>query len=259
MDQLLIVIIFTFIGSLLTFFSGFGLGTLLLPVMALFFPLPLAIAITAVVHLMNNIFKFIFLRQKINGHVFFRFGLPSLLASFLGALALKELQIDLDLYTYTFLGKARTVTLFNSVMALLILFFAILEIAPQKIERFLEKINLTFGGILSGFFGGFSGHQGALRSAFLLRYKLPKEEFIATGMAIALLVDLARIPTYIASLEFNFLLSEWKLILVALISSLFAVVTGNKLLKKITVSFLKIFISFFLFLFALLIGGGFLN
>jgi len=37
--------------------SGFGLGTLLLPVFALFFPLPVAIAATALVHLANNFFK----------------------------------------------------------------------------------------------------------------------------------------------------------------------------------------------------------
>lgn len=42
----------------LTLFSGFGLGTILMPVFALFFPLPLAISATAVVHFANNIFKF---------------------------------------------------------------------------------------------------------------------------------------------------------------------------------------------------------
>ena len=41
----------------LTLFSGFGLGTLLMPVFAIFFPIEVAIAATAVVHLANNIFK----------------------------------------------------------------------------------------------------------------------------------------------------------------------------------------------------------
>ena len=43
--------------SALTLFSGFGLGTLLMPAFALFFPVPVAIAATAVVHLANNVFK----------------------------------------------------------------------------------------------------------------------------------------------------------------------------------------------------------
>ncbi len=46
-----------FLASGLTLFSGFGLGTLLLPVIVLFFPIDLAIALTAVVHALNNFFK----------------------------------------------------------------------------------------------------------------------------------------------------------------------------------------------------------
>ncbi len=44
------------IVSGLTLFSGFGLGTLLMPAFALFFPVEVAVAATAVVHLANNIF-----------------------------------------------------------------------------------------------------------------------------------------------------------------------------------------------------------
>lgn len=40
--------------SALTLFSGFGLGTILTPVFAIFFPIEVAIASTAVVHLSNE-------------------------------------------------------------------------------------------------------------------------------------------------------------------------------------------------------------
>lgn len=53
-----IICLVAFLTSGLTLFSGFGLGTLLLPVMALFFPIDAAIALTAVVHCLNNLFKF---------------------------------------------------------------------------------------------------------------------------------------------------------------------------------------------------------
>jgi uncharacterized membrane protein YfcA len=56
--QLLLVAFTVIGGSILTFFSGFGLGTLMLPVMALFFPVDLAVIATAIVHLANNLFKF---------------------------------------------------------------------------------------------------------------------------------------------------------------------------------------------------------
>ena len=41
-------------------YSGFGLGTLLMPVFALFFPVPVAVASTAVVHLASNLFRLAF-------------------------------------------------------------------------------------------------------------------------------------------------------------------------------------------------------
>ncbi len=55
--ELLIVCAAALVASGLTLFSGFGLGTLLMPVFALFVPLELAVAMTAVVHLANNLFK----------------------------------------------------------------------------------------------------------------------------------------------------------------------------------------------------------
>ena len=53
----LIICAVAFTASGLTLFSGFGLGTLLMPAFALFFPIEVAVAATAIVHLANNIFK----------------------------------------------------------------------------------------------------------------------------------------------------------------------------------------------------------
>lgn len=52
------------------------------------------------------------------------------------------------------------------------------------------------GGVLSGFFGGLSGQQGAFRSAFLLHAGLDPQRFIATNAAIATLVDITRLVVY---------------------------------------------------------------
>src|SRR5512135_582899 len=81
----LIICSAAFLASGLTLFSGFGLGTLLLPVMALFFPVGLAIALTAVVHLFNNLFKLALLGRHADRGAVLRFGLPAIVASFLGA------------------------------------------------------------------------------------------------------------------------------------------------------------------------------
>jgi uncharacterized membrane protein YfcA len=62
--DLFVVCFAALVASALTLFSGFGLGTLLMPVVALFFPLDLAIAMTAMVHLANNLFKIGLLGRK---------------------------------------------------------------------------------------------------------------------------------------------------------------------------------------------------
>jgi uncharacterized membrane protein YfcA len=71
--------------SLLTLFSGFGLGTLLLPTFALFIPVEVAVASTAVVHAANNVFKVGLLAGGARRDIVLRFGAPAIVASFFGA------------------------------------------------------------------------------------------------------------------------------------------------------------------------------
>ena len=88
--ELLIVCIAALVASGLTLFSGFGLGTLLMPVFALFVSLELAVAMTAVVHLANNLFKVGLLGRRAEWGVVLRFGLPAVAAAFAGALVLVD-------------------------------------------------------------------------------------------------------------------------------------------------------------------------
>ena len=72
-----LICIAAFLASTLTFFSGFGLGTLLTPVFALFFPIQTAIAATAIVHLASNLFKVGLVGRDADWTVVARFGLPA--------------------------------------------------------------------------------------------------------------------------------------------------------------------------------------
>ena len=74
-----------FLAGGVTLFSGFGLGTLLMPVFALFFAIQAAIALTAIVHLFNNLLKLMLLGRYADRHVVLQFGVPAILAAFLGA------------------------------------------------------------------------------------------------------------------------------------------------------------------------------
>ena len=251
-----------FIASLLTFFSGFGLGTILLPVFAMYYDTPIAVGLTAIVHFSNNIFKMGLVYKNIQWNVFFRFGIPSLLAAFIGALALKYLftkPIILFSYYVELTELTHHVTLFNLIIGLLIIVFSLFELIPYLKNLSFNANKLTVGGLLSGFFGGLSGHQGALRSAFLVRLNLPKENYIATGTAIACVVDIARMMVYAFTFDFISIKNNTSIILIAIEAAFIGALLGNKLLKKTTLGFLKWFVTIFMIMIALLMIFGIIN
>ena len=91
MEYIVISITALFISSL-ALFSGFGLGTVLMPAFALFFPIPVAIAATAVVHLANNVFRVILVGRDADWGVVVRFALTAAFAAILGAWLLGQLS-----------------------------------------------------------------------------------------------------------------------------------------------------------------------
>ena len=177
-------------ASLLTLVSGFGLGTLMLPVFALFFPLEVAVGMTAVVHLLNNVFKFALMYRHVDTKVLLWFGVPRYSGAWAGAKLLMLLGHGPTLY----MGIREGVDGLDLVIAVLMVLFSITELLPHLAQFSFKPKYLLPGGVISGFFGGLSGHQGALRTMFLLRAGLSKESFIGTGIAIALLIDLTPIP-----------------------------------------------------------------
>ena len=255
MEYFLICIV-ALIGSGLTLFSGFGLGTLLVPVFAIFFPIEIAISLTAIVHFLNNLFKLILLGKQANKKVVLNFGIPAILFAFIGA-ALLTLLADMNpLFHYSIAGKAFEVMPLDLTIAILLIAFSLFEVVPKLASLQFSQKYLALGGVLSGFFGGLSGNQGALRSAFLLRANLSKEAFIATGVVIACLIDVSRLAVYGKQIfgmgsEFNF-----TLIIAATLSAFIGAYVGNKLMKKITVKMLQYMVAVMLFIFAVLLGAG---
>jgi hypothetical protein len=180
----------------LTLFSGFGLGTVLMPVFALFFPLPLAIAATAVVHFANNLFKFGLMARQADWPVVAKFSVPAAIAAVLGAASLALFNQLPPIARYTFANSSFEITAVKAVIGGLIVLFALLELSPRFQALAFPPRWLPVGGALSGFFGGLSGNQGALRSAFLLKAGLSKDAFVATGVVSAVIVDAVRLVVY---------------------------------------------------------------
>lgn len=256
MDYLIICLV-ALLGSGLTLFSGFGLGTLLLPVFGLFFPIEVAVVLTALVHFANNILKLILYGKKADLTVILKFGIPAILFAFLGAYVLDLLTHTKAIVTYSLIeGKKIEITYLKVSIGLLLILFALFEFIPKLKNLEFDRKYLSIGGVLSGFFGGLSGHQGALRSAFLIRSGLSKEAFVASGVVIACLVDFSRLSIYIPKILNNEVALDYKLVTLATLSAFIGVYFGNKLLQKTTIKSLQNIVCVTLLIFGLLMIFG---
>ncbi len=231
-----------------TLFSGFGLGTLLMPAFALFFPVEIAVAATAVVHLANNIFKLTLIGRWARWSTVAWFGGASAVGAMAGAWALTALTAGATLAEYGLAGRTCRVTVLGLVVGSLVLVFGALEFSAR-----LERVNIParlvpVGGLLSGFFGGLSGHQGALRSAFLQRAGLTKEQLVGTRAACAVIVDLARLVVY----GVTFLAADWAklreggglgLVVAASLAAFAGTAAGARLVKSVTLEFVRRFVG----------------
>jgi uncharacterized protein len=256
MVEIFIISLAAFLTAILTFFSGFGLGTILMPVFALFFPVEIAIALTGVVHLTNNLFKMALVGKMANKQVLLRFGIPAIVAAFAGAWLLLRLSNLPAITQYEWLGKEFEIIPVKLIIALLLLFFSVFEILPQAQKLQFGRNKLVLGGILSGFFGGLAGIQGALRSAFLIKSGLSKEAYIATGVIIASMVDITRLSVYASRFAASGLSENAGLLVAVTLAAIAGAFTGRLLLKKITLRFIQILVAVMLIIISLGLGTG---
>jgi uncharacterized protein len=254
--EIILISIVAFLVAILTFFSGFGLGTILTPVMMIFFPVEVAIALTGVVHFSNNIFKLVLVGKNVNKEVAVRFGIPAVIFAFIGALLLVKIPNMEPFYSYQFSGKTFEIFPIKFIVALFMLFFAVVDLIPYFNNLQFDKNKLPIGGALSGFFGGLTGAQGALRSAFLIRAGLSKEAFIGTTVVISSFVDITRLSVYSTRIMNLDLKENLPLLVCATLSAMTGAFIGNKLLKKVTLHFLQITVAVLLILLSVGLGLG---
>jgi hypothetical protein len=240
------------IAAGLTMYSGFGLGTLMLPVFALFFPVEMAVVATAMVHGANNVFKISLLGRHADREVVLKFGLPAIAAAVLGALALGWFaQSGTRVVITSTENMVFEITPVKLTIGLLMIGFALFELIPRFRRLEFDRRYLPLGGLLSGFFGGLSGHQGALRSAFLAKSGLTSERFVGSNAVIGFLVDLTRVSVYVALFayaggsadEFN----AWPLVITGAVSAFCGVLIGKKFLHKVKMTSVRTLVGVLLF------------
>lgn len=252
----ILICLTAFLASILTFFSGFGLGTLLAPVLMFFFPVEVAIALTGIVHFFNNVFKLFLTGKHANKEVILRFGIPAVIAAFVGASLLLQFSDMSPLYQYNFLEKNFSIYPTKLIIAVLLMFFAVVDLIPYFGKLAFSKNKLPIGGILSGFFGGLTGAQGALRSAFLIRAGLSKEAFIGTTVVVSTMVDITRLGVYATGFGQHIQKDNLTLLLLTTISAIIGAFIGNKLLKKVTLKFIQQIVATLLIFIAIGLGLG---
>ena len=196
--------------------SGFGIGSLLTPMLALQVGTKTAVAAVSVPHLVGTAIRFWRLRAHVDRRLLWSFGLTSAAGGLAGALL-----------------HARA-----SSPALAIVFGGLLVFAgtAQLVGRaqrwrFHGAASWT-AGALSGLFGGLVGNQGGIRSAALLGFDLTKDRFVATATAIALLVDAARMPVYLVA-DREEVAAIWPLVLIATAGVVGGTLAGERLLARV--------------------------
>lgn len=180
--EIIYIALLTVFASGVGTLTGFGTSTVMVPVLLIFFPLPETLLLVGIVHWFGGIWKLLLFRQGIRWRLILSFGIPGIAASYLGA-------------SLTF--KAPEPLLAQILGGFLIAYVIFLFINPA-FKPSQRTINALAGGALSGFFAGIFGIGGAVRSAFLSAFDLPKAVYISTAGAIGLVIDSTRLVTYLS-------------------------------------------------------------
>lgn len=181
-SQFLILVAITWIASSVGTATGFGTSTIMVPVLLLFYPLPVTLLFVGIIHLCGDIWKIVLFKKGVNWKLVLGFGIPGIIASYVGA------SISLN---------ASPVVLKRFLGAFLLLYVIFLFVKRQWELPRTNRMAVV-GGSLSGFFAGVFGVGGAVRGAFLSAFNLPKEIYIFTSGIIALFIDSTRILKYLS-------------------------------------------------------------
>jgi len=256
--EIVVISVIAFFVSILTFFSGFGLGTIMTPVLMIFFPVEIAIALTGLVHFFNNVFKLFLVGKNADKDTLLRFGIPAVIAAFFGAWVLLHIPDVKPLFVYQMFGKTFEVYPVKFIISVLLILFATIDLIPFFNKIQFGKDKLPLGGVLSGFFGGLSGNQGALRTAFLIKAGLSKQAFIGTAVVVSTFVDFTRLSVYASRISNSGIEENLPLVICATLAAISGAYLGNILLKKVTLKFLQIVVAIMLILISIALGAGLL-
>jgi hypothetical protein len=197
---------------------GFGIGSLLTPLLAVRYGTSAAVAAVIIPHAVATALRCWRLRVHIDWRVLVRFGILSATGGLAGALA------------YNGLGSGALTRILGGLLVLT----AIAQLTGLASRWHPHGPVVAVLGLCSGFFGGVAGNQGGLRSAALSAFGLPPAAFVATATATGLMVDAARAPVYLWSRATR-LEPLWPLVATAVAGVILGTLLGERLLPGLPV------------------------
>lgn len=212
----LVFLVGAFVAEVIGTMAGFGAATILTPIAVLFMDVKSAIVVVACFHLFGNASRLVFFGRHVHWKTWGQFGITAIVLSFVGARVTASLP------------SAAIMLLFG---LFLLVYVGLSLTASSRFQLSNAPLVLAGGGVVSGFIAGLLGTGGAIRSACLLAFRLPKEVYIGTSAAIALVVDATRLPVYLAG---GFLPSRIVPVLISLVVVAFAGAwVGQRLVRRI--------------------------
>ena len=215
------------ISSAIAAVTGFGIGSLLTPLLSLKVELKLAVALVSIPHFVATAERFWRLRKQTDPKVLLSFGITSAIGGLVGAL----------------LNTRFNSPVLTIVFGCLLVFAGLTGVTGVTERMRFGKTFAWVAGFLSGAFGGLVGNQGGIRAAAMLTFGLTPEAFVATSTAIGLIVDLARIPIYFAT-ESAVIYSQWRIIGLMLVGVTLGTAFGIYVLSRIPKHLFKKVVSF---------------
>ena len=203
-------------GGAVASIAGFGIGSILTPAIASATGTKLAVALVSIPHAIGTSIRFWRFRRDIDWSVVRSFGVTSAAGGLTGAL----------------LNTWATSRALELVFGCLLVLAGTAQVTGYAKRWRLRGTLAWLGGALSGFFGGLVGNQGGIRTAAMLGFEVDKRQFVATTTAVALLIDMARVPIYIAT-ERAAIVSMWPMIAVATIGVVVGTLFGERLLARV--------------------------
>ena len=179
--EVLLILILVIAASTVGTLTGFGLSTVMIPVMALFYPMPQVLLFVGIVHWFADLWKLVLFREGIRWRLILTFGVPGVLATVIGA--------SLALHV--------SATVLQRILGVFLLGYVAFLFAKSSFRVRQSTGTGMIGGALSGFCAGIFGIGGAIRALFLSAFDLPKAVYLATAGAIAMAIDTPRLATYV--------------------------------------------------------------